>query len=65
MSVEESVDARAVLAREVMKSDPHTRTFLVSETFLEDYDGDWSEPVQFRFEMTDAGVLDLVIRTVT
>jgi hypothetical protein len=52
------------LASSVGKTRPYSVTFEVSDELLEEVSrGEWSAPVQFRFEQRDTGEWDLVFRT--
>jgi hypothetical protein len=54
-----------VLATSVARTEPRSITFEVSDEVLADSErGEWSEPVQFRFEQREDGRYDLVMRTV-
>jgi hypothetical protein len=52
-------------ASSIGRSEPHAVTFQVSDAFLDAaHREDWSDPVQFRFELRDDGRYDLVMRRV-
>lgn len=53
-----------LVASSVGKTRPYSITFEVSDSLLEEVRrGEWSGPVQFRFEQRDNGDWDLVFRT--
>jgi hypothetical protein len=62
--VRADVQARLEAAAAEMLAVEATYVARVSKVLVDDQAGEWSRPVQFRFEPRDSGIVELVFREV-
>lgn len=55
--------AERVFATQAGRADEHAVMFRVSDVLLT-HDGEWSQPVQFKFSALPDGTFDLLMRTI-